>query len=66
MKPNIGRYDRSIRLLLTIIIAMIGLYNKSWWALLAIVPLLTAVLSFCPLYALLGVNTCNTDSSRQR
>ncbi len=58
MECNVGKTDKTIRLALAIIIAGVGYYYKSWWGLVAIVPLLTGVISFCPLYKILGMNTC--------
>ncbi|WP_153798384.1 YgaP family membrane protein [Foetidibacter luteolus] len=58
MKCNVGKTDRNIRISAAILITAIGVYFTSWWALVAIVPLITAFAGFCPLYALLGINTC--------
>lgn len=60
MKCNVGHVDKTIRLLAAAEIAAAGFHNQSWWGFLAIVPLLTALFSFCPLYSLVGVNTCKT------
>lgn len=59
MKQNVGRSDKTIRLLLAVAILAAGAYFKSWWGLLAIVPLVTGAMSFCPLYSILGINTCD-------
>lgn len=59
MKINVGKTDKTIRLLLAVIIGLAGIYFKSWWGLVAIVPLLTGAISFCPLYSALGINTCD-------
>jgi hypothetical protein len=61
MKSNVGKSDRNIRIVLGIVIAVAGFYFKSWWGIIAIVPLLTAFTGFCPLYKLLGINTCKTN-----
>lgn len=58
MKCNVGNADKVIRLSLALVIAAVGFYVKSWWGLVAIVPLVTGLSSFCPLYKLLGFNTC--------
>ncbi len=58
MKVNIGKTDRILRMILSIVIAGVGYYYKSWWGLLAFIPLLTSFAGFCPLYRLLGINTC--------
>ena len=57
MKQNVGKNDAAIRFLLAVIIALAGIYYKSWWGLIAFGPLLTAYFNFCPLYKLLGMNT---------
>ncbi len=55
---NVGMVDKSIRLIIGVIIAVLGLYYQSWWGLLAIIPILTAIFGFCPLYTILKINTC--------
>lgn len=57
MKKNIGTTDRIIRLIIGLVIAGFGIYFKSWWGLLAIIPLFTSAISFCSLYPLLGIKT---------
>jgi len=57
MKQNVGNTDAVIRALLSLAIAFAGYYYKSWWGLLAFIPLLTAYFGFCPLYKLLGIST---------
>jgi len=61
MKINVGTTDKIIRLLMAIIISIAGLYFQSWWGLLATIPLLTGLVSFCPLYALAGINTSSIE-----
>ena len=55
---NVGKIDRSIRLIIGVVIAVLGLYYQSWWGLLAIIPILTAIFGFCPLYIPFKINTC--------
>lgn len=58
MKANIGKVDRILRILVGL--ALIGLSLAGvigWWGWLGVIPLATAFISFCPLYALLKVNT---------
>lgn len=61
MKTNIGNIDRSLRLLAGAAILGAGFYFKSWWGLVGLVPLFTALVRFCPLYPLLGISTCKRD-----
>ena len=62
MKCNVGKPDKIIRWVIGIVIAALGLYYKSWWGLLALIPILTAILGFCALYIPLKINTCKTES----
>ncbi len=57
MKPNIGRVDRTIRIVLGLLIGAAGIFFESWWGLLGLVILGTALIRFCPLYTLLGTST---------
>ncbi|MBN1213446.1 MAG: DUF2892 domain-containing protein [candidate division Zixibacteria bacterium] len=58
MNKNVGTADRVIRIIIGLVILALGIYYKSWWGLLAIIPLGTAIVGFCGLYPLLGLNTC--------
>ncbi len=63
MKKNMGTTDKIIRLVVAVIFGVLyytGTITGTWGlviAVLAIVFLLTSLLSFCPLYPLLGINT---------
>jgi len=58
LKKNESMIDRMIRIIIGIIILLIGYLYSSWWGLIGLLPLLTGIIGFCPLYALLGWNTC--------
>lgn len=64
MKKNMGNTDRTVRILLAIVIAGLYFGNIITGTLglvllvLAVVFLLTSLVSFCPLYAIFGLNTC--------
>ncbi len=57
MTCNVGKTDKIIRVIAAAAIAVLGFYFKSWWGLLAIIPLLTAFIGFCPLYVPLKIST---------
>ena len=57
MTCNVGKIDKIIRVIAGVAIAVLGFYFKSWWGLLAIIPLLTAIIGFCPLYVPLKIST---------
>ena len=60
MKKNMGNTDRVIRIIIAVVVAALGFYFKSWWGLLAIVPLATALIRWCPLYLPFGIKTCRS------
>lgn len=68
MKPNMGTMDRIVRVLIAAVVAVLY-FTKVIDGVLAIVLgalaavfVLTGLISFCPLYTLLGINTCGTKS----
>lgn len=58
MKKNIGTVDRWLRAVAGLAILGAGVYYGSYWGLIGVVPLGTALLGFCPAYCPLGVSTC--------
>lgn len=57
MKRNMGITDRWIRVVLGIVAIAAGFYFKSWWGLLGVVFLGTALIGTCPLYLPFGIST---------
>ena len=65
MKTNEGSLDRLARVVIGIIIlAMAFVGPRNPWAYLGLIPLLTGLIGFCPLYAILGVNTCSVPKGK--
>lgn len=60
MKRNVGGADRIARLVLGVVIIAAGIYFKSWWGILGVVPLLTATIGWCPAYLPFGISSCRT------
>lgn len=61
MKVNEGALDRVLRVVLGIgLLALVFVGPKTPLGYVGIVPLLTGIVGMCPLYALLGINTCGT------
>ena len=66
MKKNMGSADKIIRIIIAIVIAILFYTNVISGTLgivllvLAGVFVLTSLIGFCPLYALLGISTCPT------
>ena len=58
MKQNVGGADRIVRFVLGAAIVGAGIYFKSWWGAIGIVPLGTAALGVCPAYVPFGLSSC--------
>jgi hypothetical protein len=59
MNCNEGNIDRGVRIVLGL--AMFSLFffgPKTAWGLAGIVPLVTGLVGYCPLYSVLGLSTC--------
>jgi hypothetical protein len=63
MNSNIGSVDRTLRLTAGLALLGVGYYLKSWWGLVGLVPILTAVFRFCPAYVPLGLSTCSSKKN---
>lgn len=58
MKVNEGGLDRLLRVIVGIaILSLVFVGPQTPWAWLGLVPLLTGIVGFCPLYAVLRLNT---------
>lgn len=56
---NAGTIDRLIRVVLgAALLSLTVVGPKSLYGLVGIIPLVTGIVGFCPLYRLVGVNTC--------
>jgi hypothetical protein len=65
MKLNVGGVDRALRIVAgLVLIALAATGTVGWWGWLGIVPLLTGLVRLCPLYTLLGINTCPLKTGR--
>lgn len=61
MNANIGSADKIIRLVMAL--ALFSLFfilpgDQKWFGLAGLVPLLTGLMGWCPLYKVFGINTC--------
>lgn len=62
MKKNIGTTDMVIRFIVGLfLLSLIFWGPKTLWGLVGFVPILAGAIRFCPLYPLLGINTCKKD-----
>jgi hypothetical protein len=59
MKCNVGKTDKVIRIVLGLSIGAAGIYFNSWWGLIGIIPVGTALAGWCPLYFPFRISTCS-------
>ncbi|MBA3032633.1 MAG: DUF2892 domain-containing protein [Gammaproteobacteria bacterium] len=58
MKLNVGGIDRTLRILAGLGLIGWALMGGPVWAWIGVVPLATGAIGFCPIYPILGMNTC--------
>ena len=61
MKKNVGKVDKVIRIIAGVGLIAYAVMTQTTWAYLGVIPLLTAFVSFCPLYVPFGIKTCKTE-----
>ncbi len=60
---NEGNVDRVLRVVAGIVlISLVFVGPQTVWGWIGLVPLVTGLVGTCPVYALLGINTCGTKS----
>ena len=60
MKKNVGGIDRTLRIVLgLVLIGLAASGTVGLWGYVGVVPLLTGLVGWCPPYSLLGWNTCS-------
>jgi len=59
MQANVGSIDKTLRIIIgLILISLVFVGPKTPWGWIGVIPLVTALVNWCPLYRLLGINTC--------
>ncbi|HSG52436.1 MAG TPA: DUF2892 domain-containing protein [Rheinheimera sp.] len=62
MKANVGGIDKVLRIIGGVILIALTATNMIGpWGWIGVVPLLTGLFNFCPLYSLLGIKTCKVS-----
>jgi hypothetical protein len=56
-KPNVGEFDRIIRVLLGFGIVLFGLINDTWWAVAGLYFIASGMMEHDVIYNLLGIST---------
>ncbi len=56
---NEGKIDRALRIVLgAALISLVFVGPQTLWGWVGLVPLITGLIGNCPVYSLLGLNTC--------
>jgi hypothetical protein len=59
MKTNVGGFDRIARILVgLVLVALAATGTVGAWGWIGVVPLVTGLFGFCPLYTLFGMSSC--------
>lgn len=65
MKANVGSVDKILRIVVGLILIGLSLFKPEvvgYWGYIGIIPLLTGLFNYCPVYALLGLSTKDKSS----
>lgn len=63
MKINAGKIDRILRITVGLgLLSLVFIGPQKMWGFIGVVPLLTGLIGFCPLYKIFKWNTCSLSS----
>jgi hypothetical protein len=57
INENVGGIDRTLRIIVGVVLIGIGLWYESWWGIVGLALMLTALLGWCPAYLPFGLST---------
>jgi hypothetical protein len=61
MSNNESGLDRTLRVVIGVVLLSLVFFGPhTAWGWIGLVPLATGIVGFCPLYRLIGVDTCRT------
>lgn len=62
MTKNVGGIDRILRIIVGLaLIALAATGTVGLWGYIGVVPLVTGLIGWCPMYLPLGIKTCKAD-----
>ena len=63
MNCNVGGFDRALRIVVGLVLVGLAATNViGVWGWIGVVPLATGLFRFCPLYPIVGINSCGKGS----
>ena len=64
MIKNVGGIDRILRIVLGIVLlALVFVGPKTPWGWIGLIPLITGLINFCPVYSIFKINTAKSEKS---
>jgi len=66
VKQNVGDVDRFARFVFGTVIILAGIYFKSWFGLIGVIPLATGFIRWCPAYLPFGISTLREKDFRPK
>ena len=63
MEHNVYGTEKILRAVLGIVIILAGLYYANWWGAIGLIPLLTAVVGYCPVTHAFHFSSCTVRTS---
>ena len=64
---NVGTLDRILRVIIGLLLIAFAFFDMvGSWGYLGFIPLVTGLIKWCPLYTLLGVQTCPLHETSKR
>jgi hypothetical protein len=64
MTPNLGATDRTLRIVIGLVLIAYAIplgfpqTGWNWVGWIGVIPVLTAIFGYCPIYKVLGLSTC--------
>ena len=56
---NVGGLDKALRIIVGLgVLSLVFVGPQTPWGWIGLVPLLTGIFGVCPLYSIIGINTC--------
>jgi hypothetical protein len=67
MGKNVGSVDRTVRIVVgLLLISLVFVGPATPWGWIGLIPLATALLGWCPLYTVLGIQTCAVTAADRK
>ncbi|MEX2182042.1 MAG: DUF2892 domain-containing protein [Gemmatimonadaceae bacterium] len=64
-KTNEGTVDRTMRVVFgLLLVSLVFVGPQTPWGWLGLIPIATGLVGWCPLYAVLGMNTCEVRTAK--